>query len=194
MPGPGVTRLQNLFNIWKEPVFEGIFSGVLKEPWAKPRPDSLTDESVGDFFARRANSKIVDNLISAVLHGVYAGDVYQLGIRSIMPQLWNAERRYGSIVMGFQQSGRSAHFNEFDWSTLRNLEEDAETNSATTDKLREVENSSVFTFRKGLGELSDRLEAHLSKSSMVKIRRQTLVTDLRLQGKGPSQIVSTSEP
>lgn len=189
-----MTRLQNLFNLWKEPVFQGLFSGLLNEIWARPRPDSLTDESVGSFFARRASSKIVDNLISAVLHGIYAGDVYQLGMRSIMPQLWNAERHYGSILVGFQQSGHITRLNEFDWSTLRDLEEDLETNSATTKRLQEVEKSSVFTFRKGLGELSDRLEAQLSKNSMVKIRRETLVTDLRLQGKGPSQIVSTSEP
>ena len=193
MPGPGVTPLQNLSNIWKEPVFNGLFRGVLNDIWTRPRPVELADESVGSFFIRRLNPNIVDNLISAVLHGIYAGDVYQLGMRSIMPQIWKNELRYGSIWEGFRKSGKLTRLSEFDWAMLRDLEEDLDEDSATTSKLQEVENSSVFTFRKGLGELSDRLEAHLSNNSMVKIRRESLVTDLRLQGKGPSQIVSTSE-
>ena len=193
MPGPGMTLLQNLSTVWKEPVFNGLVSGLLRDIWTKPRSDDLHDESVGSFFTRRLSSKIVDNLISAVLHGIYAGDVYQLGMRMIMPQVWNNELQYGSIMAGFQKSGQFTRLSEFDWATLRDLEEDVEPNSATTNKLREVEKSSVFTFRQGLGELSDRLEAHLSGNPMVKIRRETLVTDLRLEGEGPNQIVSTSE-
>ncbi|KAL8797728.1 MAG: hypothetical protein Q9195_000080 [Heterodermia aff. obscurata] len=189
MPGRGRSVLQNLNNIWKEPVFNGLFLGVFKDWWARPRPVDLTDESVGSFFTRRFHSKIVDNLISAILHGVYAGDVYQLSMRSIMPLLWNYEQQYGGILEGFRENVGLTSFNEFDWMMLRDLEEDFEKDSATTAKLQEVANSSVFTFRKGLGELSDRLEAHLSKNSMVKIRRESLVTDLKLRGEGPGQTV-----
>ena len=188
-----MTLLQNLSLVWKEPLFNGLFSGLLHDIFTEPRPDDLHDESVGSFFTRRFSSKIVDNLVSAVLHGIYAGDVYQLGMKMIMPWVWNSEPQYDSVIASFQKSGQSTRLSEFDWATLRDLEEDVEPNSATTDKLREVENSSVFTFRKGLGELSDRLEAHLSGNPMVKLQRETLVTDLRLQGEGPNQIVSTSE-
>ena len=192
MPGPGLTPLQNLCHVWKEPVFNGLFTGLLNDIATRPRPVESTDESVGSFFTRRFSSKIVDNLMSAVLHGVYAGDIYQLGMRSIMPRVWKDERDYGGIIQGFRKSMQQVGLSEFDWEILRDLEEDLEKDPATTGKLQEVENSSVYTFRKGLGELSDRLEDHLSKNSMVKIRRETLVTDLRLRGKGPSQIVSTS--
>ena len=193
MPGPGTTFLQNLYNIWKEPVFNGLFESVINDVRTSTRPVDLADESVGSFFTRRFDSRIADNLISAVLHGIYAGDVYQLGMRSILPWVWKTEQEHGSVMGGFLETWPGTLLSEFDWAMLRDLEEDSKSKSATTDKLRKVETSSVFTFRKGLGELSDRLEAHLSKNSMVKIRRESLVTEIRLQGKSQSQIVSTSE-
>jgi oxygen-dependent protoporphyrinogen oxidase len=39
----------------------------------------------------------VNNVVSAVLHGIYAGDVWQLKV-SLQPLLWFWEARHGSIT------------------------------------------------------------------------------------------------
>ena len=181
MPGPGMTFFENLYNIWKEPAFDGLLDAITEDLSTDKRPDDLKDESVGAFFTRRASSKIADNLVSAVLHGIYAGDVYKLSMRSIMPWLWNLEKEHGSISAGFWEAGSYTSLTEHDWTMLQSLEETPEEKeSSTTEKIRAVEKSSVFTFKKGLGELSDQLEACLNQNPMIDIQRQTLATDIRL--------------
>ena len=175
-----MTLFGNLLNIWKEPAFDGLLEAMTEDLSTDKRSDDLDDESVGAFFTRRASSKIADNLVSAVLHGIYAGDVYKLSMRSIMPWLWNLEKEYGSILAGFWNAGPYTSLTEHDWTMLQSLEEISEKKSNTTEKIHAVERSSVFTFKKGLGELSDQLEAHLSQNPMIEIRRKTLATEIRL--------------
>src|SRR6266516_4077277 len=77
MPGPvpGVGILRNLANnfssLFTEPIFNGLFSGVLAEPSVDPRPSYVEDESVGTFITRRFRKPVAENLVSAFLHGIY---------------------------------------------------------------------------------------------------------------------------
>lgn len=191
MPGPGITPFENLVNLWSEPAFDGLFTGWIRDLTAQKRPDHLKDESVGSFYSRRFSPKIVDNLLSAVLHGIYAGDVYNLSMRTLMPRIWDHESEHGSVFKGFWHSRNDTSFSDSDWEMLRAMQKDLERDPAVMEKIQAVERSSVFTFKNGLGELSDRLEAHLNKSPTVDIRRETLATELRSQGEGPNQKVST---
>ena len=175
-----MTLFGNLYNIWKEPAFDGLLEAVTEDLSTDKRPDDLKDESVGAFFTRRASSKIADNLVSAVLHGIYAGDVYKLSMRSIMPWLWDLEQEYGSVLGGFWEAGSYTSLTEHDWMMLQSLEELSWKETPTAEKIRAVERSSVFTFKKGLGELSDQLETKLNQNPMVDIQRRTLATDIRL--------------
>lgn len=193
MPGPGMTFLNNLSNIWNEPVFDGLSEGIIGDLTAEKRPDDLADESIGSFFSRRCSSKIVDNLISAVLHGIYAGDVYNLSMRTLIPRFWDFESEYRSLLIGSLDSAGNTRISSSDWAMLQNLDKELDKETDASEKLRAAGQSSVFTFQKGLGELVHRLEAHLKQNSMVDIQQETLVTDLRLQGSGPSQKVSISD-
>lgn len=92
-----------------------FFWGILKEPFVKKRGDKVesgdesvkstdklvqsTDESIESFFLRRFGNKILTSkVLSAILHGVYAGDVAKLSVNSILPQLPQMEKESGSIV------------------------------------------------------------------------------------------------
>lgn len=101
-PG-GVTRLPgNLLEFMKlrnHPMTEGFFKGLLGESFRK-RPKDLTDESIGSFISRRFHPKLAQNIASAIMHGIYAGDVDQLSMRSTMPRLWQYEKHYGSVTKG----------------------------------------------------------------------------------------------
>ena len=91
-----------------EPVFKGTFWGVIRESSVAARPPEMEDESVGSFLQRRlGSSNVGENLVSAVLHGIYAGDIYQLSAKSILPQLWRRESEFGKITQGIFADLRS---------------------------------------------------------------------------------------
>lgn len=73
-----------------------LFSGFLKESFVKPNHN---DESIENFFKRRfGNTILTDNVLSAILHGIYAGDVSKLSIKSILPKIKQLEQEHGSLT------------------------------------------------------------------------------------------------
>jgi oxygen-dependent protoporphyrinogen oxidase len=85
----------------------GLVTGLLGEPFRLPATPA--DESVEAFMRRRLGStKVTDNVFSAVLHGIYAGDVARLSAQSIVPRLTALEREHGSLVRGMLKRPRAA--------------------------------------------------------------------------------------
>ena len=72
---------------------------LLIEPFVR-RGDG-GDESVAAFVERRLGREVVQNLVGPFLTGVYAGDEERLGAEPVFGSLVAAERRAGSIVLGF---------------------------------------------------------------------------------------------
>ncbi|KAG7663108.1 HEM14 [[Candida] subhashii] len=73
-----------------------LLIGILREPFV---PVLQEDESIEGFFTRRFGSSLwIDNLGSAVIHGIYASDVAKLSVMSTLPVLKEIERESGSIV------------------------------------------------------------------------------------------------
>ncbi|KAD4586593.1 hypothetical protein R6Q59_035055 [Mikania micrantha] len=74
---------------------------ILLEPflWKKSKPsDSL--ESVGEFFQRHFGKEVVEYLIDPVIAGTSGGDPESLSMRHAFPELWDLERRFGSVISG----------------------------------------------------------------------------------------------
>lgn len=165
MPGPGSSLLQNVFNVLSEPIFKGTISGALSEVIKPRRLETLEDESIGSFLTRRFGSTLTDNVVSAVFHGIYAGDIYKLSARAILPSLWAIEWRNNSIIRGLleQAFGGMQPIATSDLDVLKTLQ----SQPIMSDKLEAVKKSSVFTFKGGIGELADRLEAKLDESDNV---------------------------
>lgn len=81
----------------------GMIWGAIKDfLFARARPASVNDESVASFLSRRFNNGIVSRLVSAVMRGIYAGDVNKLSARSVarLNRLYLAERLQSSSVIG----------------------------------------------------------------------------------------------
>jgi oxygen-dependent protoporphyrinogen oxidase len=72
-----------------------------------PARRSPSDESVASFFRRRFGPETVDLLAQPLLGGIHAGDIEQLSMQSLFPQLLELERRHGSVLPVFGQQGRS---------------------------------------------------------------------------------------
>ena len=58
------------------------------------------DETIHEFVSRTLGKDVADNLISAVLHGIYAGDCRKLSVRACMPILTEYEDDKGSLLRG----------------------------------------------------------------------------------------------
>ena len=181
LPGPGSNIFKNIATIAREPLFAGALSETLSEITRPRRPESLSDESIGSFISRRFGGTIADNVVSAVFHGIYAGDIYNLSARSILPSLWHTEWRHCSIVKGMldQLFGGLRPASNEDFDTLRDPANPL--GDVEHDPMEEVRKASVFTFKGGLGELGDRLEQRLGDRENVLVYKDTEVNDLKLQ-------------
>ncbi|KAJ3029507.1 oxygen-dependent protoporphyrinogen oxidase [Rhizophlyctis rosea] len=141
-----------LFN--KAPVFDGTFRELIRELFVKSRP--AQDESIYDYITYRFGPNIANNLFAALVHGVYAGDIKQLSIRSTFPYLWELSQKHGSITRGVMAPPEPA---KNPWvlgeEELRFV--------------RKVQSASVYSFKNGLQTLTDALGEDLRKKSNVNI-------------------------
>ena len=194
MPGPN-RFWENVRTILTEPVFRGFVSGLLKEP-LKMKPQGLSDESVGDFITRRFGAPIADNIVSAVMHGIYAGDIYQLSARSILPKQWKHEIVHESVLLGGISEALSSNpvVPIRDQILLEELKQRMPTKDGKASPgyeiIEEASKSSVFTFKQGIGELATRLEDALESKPNVTIRKNTPIESLRLVLQGNISKVS----
>ncbi|CUS12361.1 unnamed protein product [Tuber aestivum] len=147
------------------PVMKGVFAGILAEPFRKRRPADVTDESVGSFISRRFNKALANNLVSAGLHGIYAGDIDQLSAKSLFPRFWMAEEHQGSLVKS-ALSNKTIE-TEDDQATRAELYDD---NVGICMRMKET---SVYSFKNGIETLSVALARDLEKSPNVTIKLGT---------------------
>ncbi|KAI8533439.1 hypothetical protein RHMOL_Rhmol10G0010400 [Rhododendron molle] len=81
---------------------------IILEPflWKKSNMEKVSDsdESVGDFFQRHFGKEVVDYMIDPFVAGTSAGDPESLSMRHTFPELWNLEKKFGSMISGAIQS------------------------------------------------------------------------------------------
>jgi oxygen-dependent protoporphyrinogen oxidase len=139
-----------------------VIGGIFKEPFRQRRAPEVEDESVGSFITRRFSPNLANNFISAILHGIYAGDIDCLSARSLMPNLWRDEALRGSIVRGALARNR---LETYDDVALR-----AELYKPNLKLMERISDASVYSFRSGVTTLSCALEAELRRNHNIAIR------------------------
>ena len=77
---------------------------LLREPFI-PRGED-PDETVADFFSRRCGFEFYRRVVNAFCNGVYAGDPRHLVMRHVLPRIWEAEQRHGSLFKGLRAMRR----------------------------------------------------------------------------------------
>jgi oxygen-dependent protoporphyrinogen oxidase len=68
-----------------------------------PRRSADSDESIGDFMARRFGTEARTYLAEPLLAGIHAGDVDRLSTRALFPRFVEAEQRHGSLLLAFRR-------------------------------------------------------------------------------------------
>lgn len=180
MPGPGMGFFELASTLLFEPALAGASSSFLGEVFRPGRDDDVTDESLGSFLERRLGSRqVADNLVSAVMHGIYAGDIYQLSAKSIMPFQWYLEGEYGSILKGLymvqQDSSGTVPITQREADFIKSFQDEP---ALERDFLQKLRGASVFSFRNGIQTLVNRLHDNLSAKENVKFKTATEVTKL----------------
>ncbi|KAI8906531.1 Protoporphyrinogen oxidase [Powellomyces hirtus] len=154
---------------WKQksPLLKGLVLSLLKEPFVAA--SKASDESIHSFVSRRFGQNVADNLVSAVLHGIYAGNAKELSVRSAMPLLWELEKKHGSVGRGLlAPPDRKAVA-----AALKKAREDAKTRDANADAfVRELQSTtSIYSFKDGMQTLTDALHRDLETKENVELVR-----------------------
>lgn len=180
MPGPGQDPFDMAWRVLTEPVFKGLVWGSFTERYRPTRPRELDDESVGSFIARRmASDNVGNNIVSAVLHGIYAGDINQLSVKSLMPQIWHYEAWKGSLMKAIltKMSERLDVVSRKD-TDLR-MELRPKIDKTLSDAMMFA---SVYSFKEGIGALSGAMEKALRNNPNVEFKMETGVTAVEYDG------------
>tara|TARA_R110002060_G_scaffold35286_4_gene46158 strand:- start:256 stop:939 length:684 start_codon:yes stop_codon:yes gene_type:complete len=167
-----------------EPVFKGLIWGSLTEQYRPARSNDMDDESVGSFLARRMmNEAPGNNIVSAVLHGIYAGDINQLSIKSLMPMLWHYEAWKGSIM----KATYTRMAEKLDIVSKRDMDLKLEVLPKIKADLSDaLKYASVYSFKEGIGALSGALEKALRENPNVDFKKETGVTAVEYDGESDS--------
>ncbi|KFY08784.1 hypothetical protein V492_05915 [Pseudogymnoascus sp. VKM F-4246] len=186
-PADGVPSV--LWAMLTNPLFEGLLLAVFRELTVPCRPRGMVDESIGGFLRRRLSGAkgLVDNLASAGMHGIYAGDVNQLSVRSLVTRWWEAEGKYGSVTAGMMKSKP----NKYGQNGTTGLHESGEqmVGKVLGQKARA---SSIYSFTGGMQALPDAVASTIRRSKNVDIRMATGVSGIRLAKDGQSIQIKTT--
>ena len=190
MPHPAFGFFENLSSLWSEPIFKGVVWSSATEIMKDARISDMQDESVGAFFTRRFGKAPVERIVSAILHGIYAGDAWQLSAKSLFPTIWRDEVKEGSVWMGMLKSraeGLEVTKREANYiQTIKNYVWEPLLRATLKD-------NSVFTFRDGLGMLSDALARSLFASGKVEFKTSTSVDSITMAGDNKGVAIATKE-
>jgi oxygen-dependent protoporphyrinogen oxidase len=178
----------------------GILAGmqnIFWEPFQPGRPKGRQDESISNFIRRRLDGRVADNLVSAVFHGIYAGDISQLSAKTLLSTAWALEGKFGSVGGGLYnantestQKGFWSLMHPYDLEEYENMLSDIELDKDLQIRLSPAV-TSTFTFRNGLQQLVKSLEESLRQNEQIDI-----VTDTRIMAEnlsaGPKIAVGVS--
>ncbi|RKF64507.1 Protoporphyrinogen oxidase [Erysiphe neolycopersici] len=181
MPVPGESLLWQVIKMISEPVFKGILPAAI-EFLRPPRPEELEDESVASFFTRRLGTDhLVNNIHSAILHGIYAGDINQLSAKSLFPTLWYMEKHFGGLLRGvfFCTKDKIELISPSESSIRREI-----IPKITATLHHKLENAAVFSFKQGLGSLINALEHRLNATPNFSLKLGHKIDSIQLADNG----------
>jgi len=136
----------------------------------RPASTSEADESVRDFVVRHFGADVADNIVDAVLSGVYAGDISRLSSRAVLAALHRAEALgNGSVPIGLARAARS-NISLTAAPTASPALSSIFLEASQDHRLTAAKRSSSVNFVRGMQSLSDALVDKLQADPMVQLR------------------------
>ncbi|KAK0667200.1 hypothetical protein QBC41DRAFT_324481 [Cercophora samala] len=196
LPNGGMSVFQAWRTLTKEPLFKGLVPSLLRFGWTRfwhffrrpvkyPNADdtSKMEVSVGEHFQRLFGRRdLVDNILSAVMHGIYGGDVWKLSAQRT--PFWDVlkDGKYPKVPHSHTWIDVS------DAELMNWLRE-----HAAGELAEEHLETSAHWFRSGLNELTDALVETLKSHRNVTIRMGARVTSMTYAARADRVAIRTSK-
>lgn len=161
LPSSGSETLKFLFS----PIMSGVKRGVFKDFFlARPRKSTVKDESVESFISRRFNNRLANRFVSAIMRGIYAGDISELSARSTarLNRLYMLEHTKKTSVFGAMFTGVFSAIDDYSKRALPLLSQ-ALLGENYSKYEKTLETQSMLCFDEGIGQLPQRLATELEK-------------------------------
>lgn len=87
---------QTIMGLFTEPAYKDLFGSLYRYIFLQKGapPSKEVDVSMGDYLAARLGGRsLVDNVVSAMIHGIYGGDVWKLSVDS-SPLRWRRREKH----------------------------------------------------------------------------------------------------
>jgi len=165
--------LYYLKNFLTEPMYKGFLPSIFHASFNKTNPQvsyqekpgdvpivGRSDVSIGDFFLEKfGRREVIDNILSAVVHGTQGGDVWKLSIMSSMFQRLGEQDAIG------RTPGKVLALLD----DVQLLDDIAKNNEAVRELAAESANWGYISFEGGFSTLLDAMAADLEKNPNVTI-------------------------
>ncbi|KAK4165809.1 Protoporphyrinogen oxidase [Cladorrhinum sp. PSN259] len=175
----------------QEPLYEGAFASGFNMIFQEMKGDDpyvvgiLTgqeDMSVGEYWTNRfGRPDLVNNLLSAMMHGIYGGDVWKLSMSSSP----FAHRLSPKFVHQLPMTETAIRREDRD--LMLDILKDKDTFALATDFLK----AGMLWFPDGLSSLTDRLVEELEKNPNITIKTGEPVTAVHYHEKTDSVAITT---
>lgn len=157
-------------------ITERIFSNVLKEPF-RPKTTNKNDESVESFLSRRFGTGIPANIVSAIYHGIFAGDIAKLSADCIMKPMRDIEieQKKSIIFSGFTNLFKTKQKNILPDELLSIRYQQFILNENNGENIKKITNEvkkyPIICFKNGLETVTKAYTEELSKMENVEFIR-----------------------
>lgn len=136
---------------WSAPFSKPLLANVLGEPFA--HKNTSPDESIYAFIKRRLGKEFADYAADAMCRGIFAGDSRQLSMRSCFPDVFEMERKHGSLIMAaFKEKGEK------------------EVEETPLMKRAKEEKWATWSLKHGLQQLSDAITSAIKANRKCEVR------------------------
>ncbi|RWS25037.1 protoporphyrinogen oxidase-like protein [Leptotrombidium deliense] len=165
----------------KQPFSERLIKSIISDV-SQPKLTLNEDDdiSVHDFVERRFGTEIAKFVIDPLCRGITAGDSRKLSMKSMFPEMFNAERNHGSVVKGMILSSKNK--NSID---IRSAIANPLVRKSIAEKW------AIWGLRMGSQSLPEKLTSYLlneNDESSVKIHNNSEVQNIHFNENGTSKL------
>lgn len=142
----------------------------------KGRNTNKEDETIEEFMERRFGKYIAENFVAPLVIGIFGGNYKKLSMKSCFSSIYQLENKYGSIVRGSFLSSLASIFS-------------SKSKEPTNSNL-DFKRNRIFSFSKGLSELSNAIYSDLQKeASKVQVLTASPVLEISKSEKDPNKLL-----
>ena len=139
----------------------------------------LEDISLHEFFKLRLGEDLADLVVDPMLRGITSGNARTLSTRSIFSEFFNCERAQGSVIRGSIHKAFRGTKEEKEAQKKEKMEELLVKWSMPM-KLRNMRQSSVWSFKEGMAQLPRTLADRLADDPNVELKKCNRLTGFEL--------------